>query len=1051
MRSGTTLSRSGILIICLLFSSLWSSAQSYSFRNYGAEYGIPNGFVYTVSQANDGFLWVGTGDGIARFDGYEYYRVPYPDSVETRNPNTCLKDSNGNIWFGCNDGSVFRTNGHKLEKIAIKNTRSISQIVQGPDKLIYVFPQGNSVFAINPDNNSIAGQFGFPSEYVIISAAFGVDDQLLLGTQGSVLFCSTGTDTIKINDIVENFEYAGITAISRINKSDYLIGTDFEGLFLVKKGESGYSVTPVGVAPGQDKLKVRSLLVDEANKIWVSTDDAGVIQFSLREDGTIFPGHTYNVSSGLTSNDVRTVFSDLEGNLWFGLFGDGLSMIVSSAFSRYEPGKNSRENDIIYVARYGENYLLGTPDGFHLFDINSGRQVSYKNLISTVGGDQILSYFLDDRNNLWIGTGGYGLYVWEPAGKIRRFYRSGDSGTDWINDIEVDGNNIWLASTNGVTVIDRNSGTLKKNVTTNDGLPGKSISRIRIDHDKAYIGTESDRLYVIDKDFKIVSQNCIMSGSTINKIVGFTSVTDGIVWVATSGNGVFACRGDSVTNISRSNGLYSNYCYSILADKEGNIWIGHARGISEIEKSTGIIKTFGADYIKNGVCNPGGMYESPDGKILAGTTEGMIVYDSSKDQKNEVPPFNNITSIVINDSVYSYQPVIELPYKKYRVTIKFTGVNFSAPDKVYYQPFLSNFDFEPGRLSASREVTYNLGDGEYKFSLLSIDENGIANENGASFIIDIAKPFYKTWWFIVLAVTVILLTVIMIIREREKVQKKQREYLEDELSKRTSLIMKQKSEIEIQNLEITDSINYAKRIQSNILPDIGKLRDSFHECFIVFHPRDIVSGDFYWFDKVDEDRFIIVCADSTGHGVPGAFMSMIGSTLLQDIVTRKRITRPSQILGMLDKQIFSTLNQNVDLGVSNDGMDMVICEFNLKTKHIRFASAMRPIILVMAGESYYIKGNRSSVGGESVIEKYFDDQEYFLNEGDAIYFFSDGLPDQFGGIDGKKMKIARLKRLIDQISGLPMREQEATITRFFDEWKGGYDQVDDILMMGVKV
>jgi serine phosphatase RsbU (regulator of sigma subunit) len=227
--------------------------------------------------------------------------------------------------------------------------------------------------------------------------------------------------------------------------------------------------------------------------------------------------------------------------------------------------------------------------------------------------------------------------------------------------------------------------------------------------------------------------------------------------------------------------------------------------------------------------------------------------------------------------------------------------------------------------------------------------------------------------------------------------------------------------------------------------------EAFNDAFIIFNPRDIVSGDFYWFDKIDENRLIIVCADSTGHGVPGAFMSMIGSTLLQDIITRKGITKPSEILTLLDKQIFSTLNQNIDVGVSNDGMDMVICEFDIKSRHIRFASAMRPVIIVIDGESFYIRGNRCSVGGESVIEKYFDDQEYYLSKGDTIYLFSDGLPDQFGGAEGKKMKIARLKKLIEEVSKLPMTEQKEIISNFFFDWKGDYEQVDDILLMGIKV
>ena len=133
-------------------------------------------------------------------------------------------------------------------------------------------------------------------------------------------------------------------------------------------------------------------------------------------------------------------------------------------------------------------------------------------------------------------------------------------------------------------------------------------------------------------------------------------------------------------------------------------------------------------------------------------------------------------------------------------------------------------------------------------------------------------------------------------------------------------------------------------------------------------------------------------------------------------------------------------------------MDMVVCEFNAKTRHIRFASAMRPVIIVVKGEPpYYIKGNRLSVGGESVMEKFFDDQEYYLNEGDTVYLFSDGLPDQFGGADGKKFKIARLKQLIEQVTKLPMDEQKDAISKFYFDWKGNNDQVDDILLMGIRV
>jgi serine phosphatase RsbU (regulator of sigma subunit) len=157
------------------------------------------------------------------------------------------------------------------------------------------------------------------------------------------------------------------------------------------------------------------------------------------------------------------------------------------------------------------------------------------------------------------------------------------------------------------------------------------------------------------------------------------------------------------------------------------------------------------------------------------------------------------------------------------------------------------------------------------------------------------------------------------------------------------------------------------------------------------------------------------------------------------------------VLSTLDREIARTLNQGEDGKTTSDGMDMVVCEFNKKTKLLRFASAMRPVILIMKGEQYYIRGNKNSVGGESVSDKYFDDQEYYLKENDSFYLFSDGLPDQFGGDIGKKMKIANLKKLIDDFKDEPMSKQYEILSNYFDEWKGDLDQVDDVLFMGIRV
>jgi serine phosphatase RsbU (regulator of sigma subunit) len=298
-----------------------------------------------------------------------------------------------------------------------------------------------------------------------------------------------------------------------------------------------------------------------------------------------------------------------------------------------------------------------------------------------------------------------------------------------------------------------------------------------------------------------------------------------------------------------------------------------------------------------------------------------------------------------------------------------------------------------------------------------------------------------------------LMFVMLYIKVRERKQRRLQEYLENELAARTREVMEQKEVIEIKNRDITDSINYAKRIQTSMLPPVKKLQKHFSGYFVFYSPRDIVSGDFYWFDRVNEHKFVVVCADSTGHGVPGAFMSMIGSTLIKDISQKVCDSSPSAMLRMLDQELRHMLNQNSeDESKSGDGIDIMICEIDLRTHYVRYASAMRPMIIYRNGEEYFVKGSRSSVGGHYEREDNdFEDEGIQLTKGDIIYLFSDGYSDQFGGPMGKKFKMVRLKNMLQEIHQKPMDEQFTLVKNTFGEWKENYEQVDDVLFMGIKI
>jgi ligand-binding sensor domain-containing protein/serine phosphatase RsbU (regulator of sigma subunit) len=1045
-------------ILLLFFLTPFLSGQTYRFKNYNIDNGLPNKFVYTINQDNSGFIWIGTGNGLVRFDGFNFYPVPFPDSLNTPYPVVSLKDKSGTLWFGFSDGSLFYSVNESIIRVDGIRTQKINDLFEGPDNFIYVVSENQTLYKIDESKFVIDKILPVATDLVLYSARLISTDKILIGTQENLLYCKIESDSIIVEKKIEGIEYSKVQSIFMpAGGKNCIIATEENGLFLFPLNTTGQSAKKIENFPSLPDTRIQSVTGDQEGDLWISTYGYGVLKLKISEDQMRVEGYeVFDNKSGLSgNNNVKCVFQDIEENIWIGLYGDGLSLLASDAFTYFIPGISPESNNIIYINQARDKYFLGTHTGFHTFNLYTYKSEGFTDLSNLVGKREITSYYHDSNNNLWIGTSGGGLFLRDPSGIARQFYRSGNSGEDYINHIDTDSDNVWLATLDGVQVLDKRTGRKKRSYTTLDNLPHNSINQIYVTGTgKAIVATYSNKLYYIDINGGVTEGNAVMSGYQKNEVRCFSSDKAGNIWAGTYGNGIFSFTSDSIYGATTTDGLMSNYCYSILADKSGEVWVGHERGFSIYNIAAKRAKIISTDFAGGGDCNPDGLFESPDGKIFIGTTQGLIIYDRNKDMKGQMAPFTNILSISINDVIYQYQPTITLPFNRsYNIKINYVGINLSDPEKVYYSSKLDNYDNDWSEITSSRQVNYKLVNsyGTFRYNLISFNEQGLSEENSLALDIIIRKPFWKTGWFIISAITLFCGLITGVIKIRERSQKKTQLYLEKELDQRTREVISQKDEIESQNLEITDSINYAKRIQSSILPDISKLKESFKDAFVIFHPRDIVSGDYYWFDKIDDDKFIIVCADSTGHGVPGAFMSMIGSTLLQDIVTRKKITQPSKILTLLDTQIFSTLNQNVEVGVSNDGMDMVICEFSIKTRHLRFASAMRPVIIVMGKEPYYIKGNRSSVGGETVIEKFFDDQEYYLNAGDTVYMFSDGFPDQFGGADGKKMKIARLKKLIEEVTDLPMDEQKEVITKFFNDWKGDYEQVDDILFMGVRV
>lgn len=274
------------------------------------------------------------------------------------------------------------------------------------------------------------------------------------------------------------------------------------------------------------------------------------------------------------------------------------------------------------------------------------------------------------------------------------------------------------------------------------------------------------------------------------------------------------------------------------------------------------------------------------------------------------------------------------------------------------------------------------------------------------------------------------------------------ENLEAKVMARTAEVMAQKSEIELKNGKITSSINYAKRIQSAMLPNVDVMQRAFGELFVLYKPRDIVSGDFYWYHE-NEDIKVVAAVDCTGHGVPGAFMSLVGQQALNRIVSQNTI-RPDLILNELHLAIRNLLKQ--DVSDNQDGMDISICSYNKKKKRIEFAGAKNPLVYIKNDELVQIKGDKHPIGGkQKEKERIFTNHVVEIDSPTIFYIFSDGYQDQFGGTEGRKFMIKRLKEMFLEIHKKSFNDQQHILDNTFEDWRKRNKQLDDVLVIGFRL
>uniref|UniRef100_UPI0025C25322 two-component regulator propeller domain-containing protein n=1 Tax=Marinilabilia sp. TaxID=2021252 RepID=UPI0025C25322 len=911
-------------------------AQSFRFKTYDSNVGLPQNFVYSLSQDHNGYIWMGTGEGLVKYNGQDFSNFNHTDSLADDFISVMHVAKDGALWIGHNNGDITLYQDNEFFPIHISETRSpVTAIVTSENDHAWAISQNEGLISINKKDKSYQILRHKKLNRKLFYTLAQSDDQLLAGTsEGMISIVTVGKDSIKSVSRIAQIPMTNINCIvpRKGISGDFWVGTEDNGFFLYSqtKDKSTHIVdNSLCLKFDIQWENIRDIEEEPNGNLLLATWGNGVIKLFYAPDSQTFvDSFNFTTENGLSNNYVRDILCDRESNYWFATYGGGTSVLSGEQFVFYNLETIGFEQSKVLSTFLNDSTLwFGMENGLIKTDPFCFTDFEYYDSAFGLPNDNITGIYRKQDGTLFLGTAGNGLFMRLPGKQtFAPWHYSNEVPGRKIRDIAGKDEMIYLATYGGFFSINTTSGKVDQ-LTTGKGLPHNNINFVELDKkNEVWIGPRNSGICRVKNGSIEIHK---ISDAPID-VFDITQTSDSAFWLATQGRGIIKYTRDSIEHYTITQGLAKNFCYDIEADINDRLWIGHHPGLSMFDTQSGEIKTYGheenmgADFYQ--------ILKDQNNTLWFSSANGAIHYFPEKHKKNDVAPALHFTRIQISENLYSPNKKIHLPYpyrENYKFRFNFMGISFRNPDEVTYQYQLikngEQSDSEWTNLGNTNFREYDfLPSGSYELKIRAFNADGFAADP-ISVSFSIATPFWKRPWFFLILAALIIYSVYLIIVSRERKLKRQKELLQKEVDLQTIQLREQKAEIERKNRDITDSINYAKTIQSSILPPLEVLKSRFPESFIFFAPRDIVSGDFYWFFKT-KNHFIVTCADCTGHGVPGAFMSMIGSTLLNDIVKRKDVNSPADMLERLDFEIKVLLQNSKNKDNTKDGMDISVLE-----------------------------------------------------------------------------------------------------------------------------
>ena len=1077
-----------------------SKYDGQSFTNYTQKEGLSDNTVWSIIEDRNGDLWFGTNSGgVSKYDGQSFTNYTEKEGLSNNRVWSIIEAHNGNLWFGTDGGGVSKYDGQSFtnytEKEGLSNNY-VWSILEDSEGDFWFGTDGGGVskLVLNEVEGSNSYKFinytkkeGLSNNYVV-SIIEDSDGDLWFGTDGGGVSKYDGQSFTNYTE-KEGLSNNTVWSIIEGSGGNLWFGT-YGGGVSKYDGQSFINYTK---KDGLSNNYVVSIIEDHYGNLWFGTNGEGVCKY----DGQFFTNYTEK--EGLSSNYVRSIIEDRDGNLWFGTQGGGVCKYDGQSFTNYTTKEGLSNNTVWSIIEDSDRNLWFGTDGGGVSKLVLSEEEgsnSYKFINYTekdgLSNNTVWSIIEDRDENIWFGTDGGGVSKYDGQSFTNYTEREGLSNNTVWSIIEGSDGNLWFGTNGGgvskLVLSEEESNSYKFiNYTEKEGLSNNTaLSVIEDNKNNIWISTEKGLNLLIttdiatnDRDVAISSTKPITQNS-INYYERQSHSNNKENYIIITYN-----KQDGLKGLD----FFNN---SVFIDSKNRAWWGSGKALTMLDLNvfySDTIKKAPAIQLNNIEINEQFIdYRNLNDSVLRIFQEFKILEGLDNVKYTNVEQF------------YNYPNNLELPYNLNHITFNFSAIDWSSPHKIKYSFILCGLDKEWNQLTSENKADYRgLSYGKYTFKVKAISEEGIWSEPFTySFVIH--PPWWYTWWAKVIYAILFSLLIFSFIKWRTTKLKQRQKELEqtvkertheiqeaneelnqqneeiiaqrDEIEQQKDMVVKQKEEIEEVHYEISESINYATRLQEAILPESKILKKYLSDYFVLFKPKDKVSGDFYWWTHI-ENRTIITAADCTGHGVPGAFMSMLGSSFLREIVEKEYITNTGLILKKLRKEIIKALKQTGEMGEQKDGMDMAIISIDHETNTVQFSGANNPLYIIKnkklelkdkksdaiklyeldelsTFKLYEIKPDKMPI---SIYEKMnnFVTHEIQLEKGDNIYMFSDGFADQFGGKKGKKFKYKPFKQLLINNCQLTMKEQKAILNKAFKDWKGELKQIDDVVVLGLKI